>query len=154
MKGSFYGIKNLQRIVPNLMEWTKMPNEDYTGLSKIYNQVVGQYSRYMGHVAKYVGGIMETPKRVEEQGPVYEIVAETKQKEAVDFLNKQLGRPETYRYLQKKSTEILCKYFDKFGKAKFYRYYNYWRNYHNHHFRRREERCEERYYGTFSQPEG
>lgn len=39
-----------------------MPNEDYSGLSKIYNQVVGQYSRYMGHVAKYVGGIMETPK--------------------------------------------------------------------------------------------
>jgi hypothetical protein len=90
MKGSFYGVKNLQRIVPNLMEWTKMPNEDYSGLSKLYNQVVGQYNRYMGHVAKYVGGIMETPKKVEEQGPVYEIVAETKQREAVDFLNKQL----------------------------------------------------------------
>ena len=96
MKGSFYGVKNLQRIVPNLMEWTKMPNEDYSGLSKIYNQVVGQYSRYMGHVAKYVGGIMETPKRVEEQGPVYEIVAESKQKEAVDFLNKQLFATPTW----------------------------------------------------------
>lgn len=96
MKGSFYGVKNLQRIVPNLMEWTKMPNEDFSGLSKIYNQVVGQYSRYMGHVAKYVGGIMETPKRVEEQGPVYEIVAEAKQKEAVDFLIKQLFTTPTW----------------------------------------------------------
>lgn len=90
MKGGFYGIKNLQRIVPNLMEWTKMPDEDYSGLSKMYKQVVDQYSRYMGHVARYVGGIMQTPKKVEEQGPVYEIVAESKQKEAVDFLNKQL----------------------------------------------------------------
>jgi hypothetical protein len=33
---------------------------------------------------------METPKMVDEQGPVYEIVPEAKQREAVDFLNKQL----------------------------------------------------------------
>jgi hypothetical protein len=90
MKGSMYGVKNLQRIIPNLVEWTKEPNKDYSNLSQMYNQVAGQYARYMGHVAKYVGGIMETPKMVEEQGPVYEIVSETKQKEAVDFLNKQL----------------------------------------------------------------
>jgi len=96
MKGSFYGVKNLQRIVPNLLEWTKVPNEDYSGLSKMYNQVVGQYSRYMGHVTKYVGGIMETPKKVEEQGPVYEIVAKAKQKEAIDFLNKQLFTTPTW----------------------------------------------------------
>lgn len=90
VKGSMYGIKNLQRIVPNLLEWTKQPNENYSGLGKIYSQVSGQFSRYIGHVAKYVGGIMETPKMVEESGPVYEIIPETKQKEAVDFINKQL----------------------------------------------------------------
>ncbi|HEY6504137.1 MAG TPA: zinc-dependent metalloprotease [Chitinophagaceae bacterium] len=90
MKGSMYGVKNLQRIVPNLMEWTKQPNEDYSGLSHMYSEVTGQFQMYMGHVAKYVAGIMETPKTVEEQGPVYEIVPEAKQKEAVDFLNKQL----------------------------------------------------------------
>lgn len=96
MKGSMYGVKNLQRIVPNLMQWTKEPNEDYSDLSSMYNQVTGQFSRYMGHVAKYVGGIMETPKMVEEQGPVYEIVPEAKQKEAVDFLNKQLFTTPTW----------------------------------------------------------
>ncbi|MBK6935793.1 MAG: zinc-dependent metalloprotease [Chitinophagaceae bacterium] len=90
MKGSLYGIKNLQRIVPNLKEWTKMPNEDYSNLRNMYNGVVGQYQRYIGHVTKYVGGIMETPKMVEESGPVYENVSEEKQREAVDFLNKQL----------------------------------------------------------------
>ena len=90
MKGAMYGIKNLQRIVPNLMEWTKEPNEDYTNLSEMYNQVTVQFNIYMGHVAKYVGGIMETPKMVEEQGPVYEVVPKAKQKEAVEFLNKQL----------------------------------------------------------------
>jgi hypothetical protein len=96
MKGSMYGIKNLQRILPNLMEWTKMPNEDYSNLSQMYNQLTFQFTRYMGHVAKYVGGIMETPKSVEEQGPVYELVSEAKQREAVDFLNKQLFATPTW----------------------------------------------------------
>ncbi len=90
MKGSMYGIKNLQRIVPNLIQWTKQPNEDYSDLNKMYGQVTSQFSRYLGHVAKYIGGIMETPKSVEQQGAVYEIVSKAKQKEAVDFLNKQL----------------------------------------------------------------
>jgi hypothetical protein len=96
MKASMYGIKNLQRIVPNLLQWTKEPNEDYADLTNMYNQVSGQFNRYMGHVTKYVGGIMETPKMVEEQGPVYEIVPEAKQKEAVDFLNKQLFATPTW----------------------------------------------------------
>lgn len=90
VKGSMYGIKNLQRIVPNLMEWTKEPNESYKGLGKLYNEVTGQFGRYIGHVAKYVGGIMETPKMVEEDGPVYELVPKAKQKEAVEFINRNL----------------------------------------------------------------
>ena len=90
MKGAMYGIKNLQRIIPNLDEWTKMPNKDYSSLRAMYDQVTGQFSMYMSHAAKYIGGIMETPRMIEEKGPVYEIVSKAKQKEAVDFLNKQL----------------------------------------------------------------
>jgi hypothetical protein len=41
-------------------------------------------------VAKYIGGIMETPKTIEEDGPVYELVSKQQQKEAVNFLNKQV----------------------------------------------------------------
>ncbi len=96
MKASMYGVKNLQRILPNLMQWTKEPNEDYSNLGQIYGQLTTQFSRYMGHVTKYVGGVMETPKRVEEQGAVYELVPEAKQREAVDFLNKQLFATPTW----------------------------------------------------------
>src|SRR6185503_7456120 len=71
-------------------------NEDYDNLSEMYNQTISQLRFYLGHVAKYVGGIMETPKMVEEQGPVYEIVPEAKQKEAVEFLNKQLFTTPTW----------------------------------------------------------
>ncbi len=96
MKGSMYGIKNLQRILPNLMEWTKEPNEDYANLNQLYNQVTGQFNRYINHVAKYVGGIMETPKMVEEQGAVYEVIPEVKQREAVEFINKYLFTTPTW----------------------------------------------------------
>jgi Met-zincin/Domain of unknown function (DUF5117)/Domain of unknown function (DUF5118) len=96
MKGSMYGIKNLQRIVPNLVQWTKEPNEGYDNLRSMYNNVTNQFERYLGHVSKYVGGIMETPKKVEEQGVVYENVTEAKQKEAIDFLSKQVFATPTW----------------------------------------------------------
>jgi hypothetical protein len=96
MKASGYGIKNLQRILPNLMTWTKMENEDYSNLNKMYNEVVSQYGRYMGHAAKNIGGIYETPKSVEQNGSVYEFVSRNTQKEAMDFLHKQLFTTPTW----------------------------------------------------------
>lgn len=90
MIASSYGIKNLQYIMPNLLSWTKVENEGYGNLSELYKEVAGQFSRYMGHVAKNVGGIYETPKTVEQAGGVYEYVPKAIQKEAVAFLNKQL----------------------------------------------------------------
>lgn len=96
MKGSTYGIRNLQRIVPNLLEWTKEPNKDYTSLRDMYGEVTDQFSMYMGHVTKYIGGIEETPKTVEQEGPIYEFVSEAKQREAVTYLNKQLFNTPTW----------------------------------------------------------
>ncbi len=90
MKASFYGIKNLKRILPNLLNWTKEPNKDYTAAARMYNEVVTQYNRYMGHVAKNIGGIYTTPKKVEEEGVVTEFVPASIQKEALVFLNEQL----------------------------------------------------------------
>lgn len=90
MKASFYGIKNLQRIVPNLINRTKEANKDYAGLTQMYEQVQNQLTRYMVHVARNVGGVRITPKKVEQNGPVYEINPESLQREAVDFLNKNL----------------------------------------------------------------
>ncbi|MBS4065332.1 MAG: zinc-dependent metalloprotease [Chitinophagaceae bacterium] len=96
MKAGMYGIKNLQRIVPNLLTWTKQPNETYEGLDEIYSQVVGQFGRYMGHVAKNVGGIYETPKMVEQEGAVYEFTPKSVQKDAVNFLGQQLFATPTW----------------------------------------------------------
>ncbi len=59
-------------------------------MQETYGQVVAQFSRYIGHVSKYIGGIMTTPKTIEQSGPVVEFVPEAKQKEAMAFLQTQL----------------------------------------------------------------
>ena len=90
MKASEYGIKNLKRILPNLIEWSKENGEDYDELNGLYNSLTGQYRRYMGHVTKNVGGIYETPKTYDMEGNKYEVVPSSIQNEAVAFLNEQL----------------------------------------------------------------
>ncbi|MFT3933104.1 MAG: zinc-dependent metalloprotease [Chitinophagaceae bacterium] len=96
MKAGAYGIKNLQRIVPNLGAWTKTPNEDYSDLAELYGEVTTQFSRYLGHVIKNIGGIYETPKKVEQSGPVYEYVPKATQEEAMAFLNKYIFTTPTW----------------------------------------------------------
>lgn len=93
MLASDYGIKNLQRIMPNLMEWTAeedKPFKDYSDLSEMYGQVIGQFSRYMGHVRTNVGGVSEIYKSAGQNEAVYTHTSKEMQKSAVDFLNKQL----------------------------------------------------------------
>lgn len=96
MKAGTYGIKNLQRIVPNLTEWTKEANEGYGSLNEMYKEVVSQYARYVGHVVKNIGGIMTTPKTVEEKGNVFEYVSKEKQQSAMYFLQAQLFTTPTW----------------------------------------------------------
>jgi hypothetical protein len=90
MKASYYGIKNLKRIKPNLLSWYKKPNEDYTKAASMYQEIVNQYQRYMGHVVRNIGGLYVTPRTVEEAAAVYEQVSKTKQQRAMAFLQQQL----------------------------------------------------------------
>ncbi len=96
IKASQYGIKNLQRIVPQLMTWTREDYEDHTNLGNVYSQVSSQFNRYMGHVSRYVGGIYKTPRVVEDAGPVYDFTEKAKQAAAVAFLNQQLFNTPTW----------------------------------------------------------
>ena len=50
VRASEYGLANLERIVPNLIEWSYQEGQPYDQLDELYNQVIGQWNRYMGHV--------------------------------------------------------------------------------------------------------
>ncbi|EPR66539.1 zinc-dependent metalloprotease [Cyclobacterium qasimii] len=93
MKASAYGIQNLKRILPNLIEWTgelDKPYKDYDDLSELYVQVLTQYNRYMGHVKTNIGGVYEVYKAIGQNENVYTHVDKAKQKEAMDFIQKEL----------------------------------------------------------------
>jgi len=96
MKASTYGIKNLKRVVAQLPEWTKEENEGYDNLKSMYGQLVGQLSRYVGHVSKNIGGRYETLKTVEQPGIIYEPVPAATQKEAMAFLTKEIFTTPTW----------------------------------------------------------
>jgi hypothetical protein len=109
MIASTYGVKNLKRIIDNLEKWTATPNEDYENFGMMYDQVTIQFKRYLGHVSKYIGGQMETPKTAEQSGAVYEVVPKKDQKEAMKFLEENVFT--TPQWLIKKDI------FEKTGKA-------------------------------------
>ncbi|WP_370392368.1 zinc-dependent metalloprotease [uncultured Winogradskyella sp.] len=87
---SEYGIKNLKRIIPNLIEWTAEDGKNYDDLETMYGQVLGQFNRYMGHVASNIGGVYEYYKTYDQEGAVYTHVPADHQKKAMQFIQDQL----------------------------------------------------------------
>ncbi len=87
---SEYGIKNLKRIMPKLIEWTAEDGKNYEDLDDMYGQVLSQFNRYMGHVTANIGGVYEHYKTYDQEGAVYSHVDTERQKEAMNFLHEQL----------------------------------------------------------------
>lgn len=90
MLASDYGIKNLKRIVPNLINWTTEAGEDYDDLQEMYGHVVSQFNRYMGHVSNNIAGVYEHYKAADQPGAVYTPVAKDHQKRAMNFIQDHL----------------------------------------------------------------
>ena len=96
MKASDYGVKNLKRIVPNLLTWTKEEGDKYENLNEVYGQVISQFRRYAGHVLKNVGGYYETLKSTDETGDIYSITPKATQKEAMAWVSKNVFETPTW----------------------------------------------------------
>jgi hypothetical protein len=90
MKAGEYGIRNLKRVLSNLMYWTNRKNESYTSLTQLYTGVSNQFDYYVGHVLANIGGIYETPKTVDQRGPIYQQVPLQRQLEAMNFLKEHV----------------------------------------------------------------
>ena len=96
IKASNYGIANLKRIVPNLIEWTTEDGENYDELQYLYGQVLSQFRRYLGHVTTNVGGVYQYYKTSDQEGAVYTHVEKSHQKNCIKFLNKNLFETPTW----------------------------------------------------------
>lgn len=87
IKASTYGLMNLKRVVPNLVEWTSTDGQGYDDLEEIYNELIFQWSRYARHVSTNVGGVYQNRLASDQEGMVYTPVDADYQKAAVAFLN-------------------------------------------------------------------
>lgn len=90
VRASTYGMANLQRIIPNLVDWTTRPGEDYADLREVYGEALGQWNRYVGHVVNVVGGVHVDLKTSDQNGVVYDGVPRERQKEAVAWLTSEV----------------------------------------------------------------
>ena len=93
---STYGIMNLKRTIGELPAWNKEEADQYENVSRMYKALIGQFNRYLGHVAANIGGHFVTNKSIEQEGPKYGPVPKKRQKEALDFLNENLFKKPTW----------------------------------------------------------
>ncbi|WP_394337179.1 zinc-dependent metalloprotease [Chitinophaga skermanii] len=96
MKANAYGIKNLQRIMANLEEWTKEENGDYTFMREIHREVERQFTRYITHVFRNIDGFYTTPRAESNGGDMFEPSPKEKVREALAFLDEQLFTTPTW----------------------------------------------------------
>ena len=97
MKANAYGIKNLKRVMQNILKWTAQPDGQYEDLTSIYNSCRQQYQRYTGHVQRYLGG------KYTNNAPGVEpnaIVPGKLQKEAVGWLGQYVLEAPMWLYPQ------------------------------------------------------
>jgi len=87
IKASTYGLANLKKVVPNLIDWTTKDGYGYADLQEVYKELNYLWRGYINHVITNVGGVYETIKTADQDGVVYTQVPKAIQKEAVTFLN-------------------------------------------------------------------
>ena len=96
VRANQYGMANLRRIVPNLVEWTTRPGEDYSDLAEIYGEAVSQWSRYVRHVVTIVGGVHVDLKTADQDGAVFDGVPRDRQKRAMAWLAQEAFTAPTW----------------------------------------------------------
>jgi hypothetical protein len=95
MHASRYGLKNLERIVPQVEDWTFEEGEDYEKAGKMMMGIIGQWFTYANHVVTNVGGIYLDQPVYGEKKAAYTHVEKAKQKDAIKYLlDKVVDIPE------------------------------------------------------------
>ena len=97
MVASTYGIANLKRVLQQIPEWNKEEADMYANISRMYDAVVSQFGRYLGHVSANIGGRFITNHSIEQPDMVkYAPVPKERQKEALKWLDENLFHEPTW----------------------------------------------------------
>ncbi len=94
LRAGDYAISNLRIITANMLTWLKEDGEDYDDMKIIYQSIVSQYTRHIGHVVPYIGGIEFAEVRQGDNNMPYRYFDKKQQKAALKWIIEQ---NRTYR---------------------------------------------------------
>ncbi|WP_442589302.1 zinc-dependent metalloprotease [Pedobacter sp. AW31-3R] len=106
MKASDYGLKNLKRVVPQLISWTAEDGDLYENLKKAHKGATAEFSRFLYHVMKNMAGQYVTQKSVEETGPVFKVIEKERVKEVIDYVGRNVFNAPLWLYPKEITSRI------------------------------------------------
>jgi hypothetical protein len=87
IKATELGLKNIYRIMDFIISaGTTKEGDDYSMLSHLYDRVLQQRTRKIGHVAMIIGGVNRVTKHIGQPGAVFKLVPYERQKKAMSLL--------------------------------------------------------------------
>ena len=90
VKASEYGLKNLKRVVDNILNWTYDKDRTYYETGKLYIGTIGQWQLYNRHVLNNIGGVYLNETVHGDNKQSYIPVSPAMQKRAADYLIKNV----------------------------------------------------------------
>jgi len=79
-------VKNLKYVAKNLADWTSKKTNDYEDLIELNDELLGSWSRYVGHVTTMVGGVYEQYAKPNQHISSYNPVSKASQQAAVNWI--------------------------------------------------------------------
>lgn len=95
MKANEYGMKNLKRVMENILTWTAQPDGQYDDLNTIYKSVRAQHLKYTLQVQRNLGG--RYTNNLPGDKP-HDYLPRSVQKEAVEWLGRNLFEAPLWLY--------------------------------------------------------
>lgn len=90
VRASELGMKNLHRVVPNLINWMAVEGENYHEVMKRYMQMYVHWGRMTERVITAIGGSREEYKVFGQEGPIYTSLSKEDQQRSMAFLDEHL----------------------------------------------------------------
>ena len=110
MRANDYGLKNLQRVMAHIEEWTAQPDGQYDDLNTMHRAARAQYQRYVNHVQKYL--FSKYVNNAPGEKP-YDIVPRDLQREAVDWLSRNVMEAPMWLYPKSVVSKLGVDYADE-----------------------------------------
>ncbi|WP_166382303.1 zinc-dependent metalloprotease [Polaribacter sp. 11A2H] len=108
VKASEYGLKNLKRILPNILDWTAAEGQDYYKASKLYKAVIDQWGTYNGHVMANIGGVYVNNTVYGDGKNTFEPVSVKRQKEALNYIIKNAVLPQKWLFMPETINKVFA----------------------------------------------